>query len=115
MNNRNFNATLLTYYLTKKLGQYYTITEILNPMMKDLKVNPYILGFRIKVVGRLTRAERASFSVHSHGPIPLSSTSAKIDYAIDTRNLRFGMVAIKMWLLKSDLAKSHYYFYSFLY
>ena len=101
--------------MTKKLGQYFTINEIIYPVIRDLKVNPYILGFKIQVAGRLTRAERASFTVHSYQSVPLSTATSNIDFALDFTNLRFGMVAIKMWLHKKSSAKTHYYYFSYLF
>ena len=107
---RNISAAHLCNYITIKLGQYFRINEILYPVIKLLKNTNGLEGFRILIVGRLNRRERAAHMIRSKGSIPLSTKNKFIDYAADFKIMRFGMVGIKIWIHRK---MSRPYFYTF--
>jgi hypothetical protein len=110
MHTKNTNAYLIANYICHKLGQYFYIKQILSPVMRDLKRQKFLKGFKIIVAGRLTRKERAAFLVRKRGSVTLSKNSAFIEQATQAKNLRFGMVGVKVWLMrKSDTYKPYYY------
>jgi len=110
LHNRNYNAQFLLNYLLVKLGQYYKIQQILNPLVNNLKRMPFVKGFRFIVSGRLTRKERAFFIVKSARRMPLSSHDSRIDSAADFKIMKFGVVGIKIYLLYKDTPPFYYFF-----
>nr|ADD25161.1 ribosomal protein S3 [Didymium iridis]ADD25162.1 ribosomal protein S3 [Didymium iridis] len=112
MNNLNLNADFLLNYFMIKLGQYFSLNEILSPILRRLKRLTDLDGFRIIFSGRLTRKERAAYIVRSHKSMPLSTYKAKIDYASGFKIMKFGVVGIKIYLLYTN-AVPYYYFYEF--
>jgi hypothetical protein len=47
--------------MVKRLMQRYSIIEVMNPIIRDLKANPKIIGFRVNCAGRFTRQQMASY------------------------------------------------------
>lgn len=109
MNNKNITAKLLCNYFVKKLSQKYTIFEIINPVVRDLKKNKSILGFKISFAGRLTKKQRAGIFIKRVKSVPLNSISSIIDYSLDTVILRHGVSCVKVWLHKNLSFKSFFY------
>ena len=107
---RNISAALLINFITLKLGQYYSIQQILRPLLRELKSIDYLKGFKLIVAGRLTRQERAAYIVRQSGKFSLVTKSHIIDYAENVKILRFGAVGIKLWLHTSNLRPSFYCF-----
>jgi len=112
LHNRNLSAQFLVNYIIIKLGQYFYLNSIINPIIYRYKRLNVINGFRIIISGRLTRKERAAYIVKSHKSMPLATAKVKIDYASDFKIMRFGVVGIKVYLLcSSDIP--YYYFFEF--
>ncbi len=109
LNNENVTAKFLCNYFVKKLSQKYTIFEILNPVVRDLKKNPNILGFKLSCAGRLTKKQRAGLIVQRFNSVPLSTLNSIIDYSLDTVILRHGVSCVKVWLHKSIFFKPFYF------
>ena len=103
-------AAQICNYISIKLSQYFKLFEILTPVIRVLKRANTIKGFRILVVGRLTRRERAAHIIRHKGSIPLSTKTKNIDYAMDHKIMRFGVVGIKVWLHLRSLRPSVYQF-----
>ena len=94
---RNLRANHLVNYISVKLSQYFKLPEIMSPLYRLLR-QKNLLGYRILVVGRLNRRERAAHIMRQRGSIPLSSKKIYVDYAQDFKIMRFGVVGIKVWL-----------------
>ncbi len=107
---KKISAAQVCNYITIKLGQYFKLYEILQPTIRKLKHTNMIKGFRILIVGRLTRKERGAHIVKQHGSVPLSKKDKYIDYASDYKVMRFGVVGVKIWLYTKDISP---YFYIF--
>jgi len=71
---------------------------------------PSIKGYRFIISGRLTRAERASFILKSHGTMPYSRQDVRIDVASGFKIMKFGVVGIKIHLLYNNTPPYYYYF-----
>ena len=110
MTPKNITAEFLSNYFCCKFFQYFTLGEIIYPIMKLLKAASYIVGFRIVVSGRLTQKERAVYGVKTYKRTSRTYLQNNIDYASGFRIMRFGMVVFKIYLLHT-----HYnpYFYMF--
>jgi len=107
---RNTSALMITNYILVKLDQYFTIFDILRPILRELKQSNTLNGFRIVVAGRLTRKERAAYILRQHGRVTLGTKSKFIDYATDAKIMRFGVVGVKVWF---HLRKSYPHSYNF--
>ena len=107
---RNVSAQILLKYILQKLGQYFTIQEILKPIIFDLRSSPLLNGFKIIIAGRVTRKERAAFLIKKAGNLPLNKKVAKVDYAANAKIQKFGMVGIKVLLYEKRVRTSYYKF-----
>jgi len=110
MHVRNISASFITNYIIIKLGQYFTIRDILHPVLRRLKNTSYIKGFKIIVAGRITRKERAAYLVRHFGDVTLGTKSCNIDYAADFKIMRFGVVGIKVWFHLTTIRPYYYVF-----
>ncbi len=57
-------------------------------------------GVKVRVAGRLNGAEMARNEMFTEGQIPLSTLRENIDYKLTEANTKFGIIGIKVWLLK---------------
>jgi ribosomal protein S3 len=64
-------------------------------------------------VGRLTRKERAAFLVRRGNAITLSKKQEKIDYSSDAKILKFGMSAVKCWIIKKEIPALYVFRFKF--
>lgn len=100
LNRYNITPGLLLNYLIIKLGQYFPLSAIVRPLLRQLRRDPTIRGFRLVASGRLTRKERAAFTVRIIGSMPFSRRMDTIDYAMGVTKTRFGAVGLKVFLRK---------------
>jgi len=100
LNRYNITPGLLLNYLIIKLGQYFPLSAIVRPLLRHLRRDPTIRGFRLVASGRLTRKERAAFTVRIIGSMPFSRRMDTIDYAMGVTKTRFGAVGLKVFLRK---------------
>jgi len=93
------NARLLIHYITRKLRFGFRLNKIIYPLLRGLhkKYN----GLQIKCLGRFTRRQRSSKHIFKYGRIPLSTSSANIDYALGNVTLKYGACGIRIWLYKN--------------
>jgi hypothetical protein len=112
LHNQNLSAQFLVNYIGIKLGQYFDLNTILNPIIRRFKRQDSVNGFRFIITGRLTRKERAACIVKSYASMPLASSSIRVDYAFDFKIMRFGVVGIRIYLLTNE-DKPYYYFFEF--
>ena len=98
-NKFRFNSSLVLNYILIKLGQYFTIHEIVNPLSFYIKSLTSISGYKILITGRLTRKERAAVMIRSGKRMPLSTIKANVDYSAGFKIMKFGLVGIKVYLL----------------
>ena len=110
INNANITASLITRYFIRKLLHGFLVHEIIYPVLKDLKQNRNIQGFRLLCSGRFTRKQRAMIKWNRYKKMPLSTITANIDYSTSSIPLKFGVGAFKLWLYlrkkPSDSSKS---------
>ena len=114
-NKFRFNSSLVLNYILIKLGQYFSIHEIINPLSYYIKGLTSISGYKILITGRLTRKERAAVMIRSGKRMPLSTIKANIDYSAGFKIMKFGLVGIKVYLLlnKSDLLNLYKFKYNY--
>ncbi len=55
-------ASFVAFYLSRKILQNFQIRDLFGPVSKDLRrivsSTPYLLGYKLQFVGRLTRRDR---------------------------------------------------------
>lgn len=105
MHSNNYNASLICNYIKIKLSQYFTIQDVFFKLLKHISS---LKGFKISIVGRLNRRERASIIIKRKKITTLACKSQDIDYAMDSLIMKFGIVGIKIWLVH---LKSKPFFY----
>ena len=77
----------------------------LNNLKSRIKIHSRsnnIKGYKMHLVGRFTRKQRASSYWFSRGKVPLSTVSALVDFAYYTVPLKNSAITVKVWLYKSS-------------
>lgn len=110
LHSRNLSANLLVNYIITKLRQYFTIQDIMNPLINDLNKSKLFCGYKIIIAGRLTRKERAAYMVYKDGTTPSNSMGQYLDYAADHLAMKFGAVGVKIWLHVMETRPPYYYY-----
>lgn len=97
-------APFVAFYLARKFEQDFTIKELFKPICRDLKRiatrTPYLLGYKLQFVGRLTRRDRLRTSWVMGGKVPLSTITANVEFGNDFGVLRNGVCSIRVWLYR---------------
>jgi small subunit ribosomal protein S3 len=62
-------------------------------------------GIKVMVSGRLGGAEIARSEKFIEGKLPLSNFKADIDYAVHHAVTTFGVIGVKVWIYKGDIAR----------
>uniref|UniRef100_UPI0032B1D386 30S ribosomal protein S3 n=1 Tax=Candidatus Karelsulcia muelleri TaxID=336810 RepID=UPI0032B1D386 len=60
-------------------------------------------GIKIKISGRLNGAEMARTETYKEGRIPLSTFRADIDYYMTESHTDYGLIGIKVWIMKGEI------------
>ncbi len=69
-------------------------------------------GIKVQVSGRINGAEMARTETYKEGSIPLSTLRADIDYAIAEANTTYGIIGIKVWIMKGEIYQKRKNLYS---
>ena len=88
-------------YIIIRLKQRFKVTQIITPIIKDLKRRKNILGFKFSFSGRFSRREMATYEWFVEGPVSLSTVDSKIEYRQFPILLKDGICGIKIWINKS--------------
>lgn len=102
--NDRVSAPFLAYFLSRKFEQNFTIKDVLNPVGTELlrlkTETPFLLGYKIQFIGRITRRARLMRSWRMAGSVPTSKAAARVEYAHEFGRLRNGVCSIKVWLYR---------------
>lgn len=60
-------------------------------------------GIKVQISGRLNGAEMARNEIYKDGRIPLHTFRADIDYAIGEALTTYGLIGIKVWIMKGEV------------
>ena len=63
-------------------------------------------GVKIMVSGRLGGAEIARSEWYQEGRLPLHTLKADIDYGLAEAHTTYGLIGVKVWLYKGEMAKT---------
>lgn len=102
--NDRVSAPFLAYFLSRKFEQNFTIKDVLNPVGAELLrlklETPFLLGFKVQFIGRITRRARLMRSWRMSGSVPTAKAEARVEYAHEFGRLRNGVCSIKVWLYR---------------
>ncbi len=104
----NVTASHVTNYILFKLRNFFSINQIVKPLLREFQRKNIVKSYRIMVVGRLTRKQRAWHLIRQNQGVTLGSKKLIMDYSQDTVALRFGAVGVKVWLVYYD--KNPYFY-----
>jgi small subunit ribosomal protein S3 len=62
-------------------------------------------GVKVEVSGRLGGAEMARTTKEREGRVPLSTLQAHIDYGTANAKTTYGIIGVKVWIYKGDIAR----------
>ena len=63
-------------------------------------------GIKVRVSGRLNGAEIARTEWYQDGRLPLHTLKADIDYGMAVSQTTYGVIGVKVWLYKGEMAKA---------
>ncbi len=63
-------------------------------------------GVKVRVGGRLNGAEIARSEWYQDGRLPLHTLKADIDYGQAEANTTYGIIGVKVWIFKGEMAKA---------
>jgi hypothetical protein len=85
-------------FIIIRLQQRFKVSQIIVPIMKNLKENKSVLGFKFSFSGRFSRREMATYEWFVDGAVPLNTINAKIEYKQFPVLLKDGICGIKVWI-----------------
>jgi small subunit ribosomal protein S3 len=63
-------------------------------------------GIKVRVGGRLNGAEIARTEWYQDGRLPLHTLKADIDYGLALAKTTYGIIGVKVWIFKGEMAKA---------
>ncbi len=117
LDKNDITASFLSRYLSRKLEMRFRVNELLGPIGKDLRLliknTPFLRGYKIQFVGRLTRRDRVRTSWSVGGSIPLSTVTAQIEHSFSLGILRNGICCLRVWLYRHKSFGNYNYNYKY--
>jgi len=92
------SANALAYTIGKLLKNRLKTHRIFNFLKKWYKIQKLLIGFKVRLNGRITKSDKASTQVLTCGRIPTNALSYKIDFSSSDVQLSSGTVGIKVWI-----------------
>jgi small subunit ribosomal protein S3 len=100
LKNQFEDANLIARYIADQLERRVPFRRVVKKTIKKVKLTE-IKGIKIQVSGRLNGVEIARSEWKRDGKIPLHTLRAKIDYTKYAALTIYGIIGIKVWLLKN--------------
>ena len=98
--NADLNAGLIADYIVELLEKRTPFRRAIKDALERVK-SASVIGIKIQVSGRLNGAEMARTEWIREGRIPLQTISADIEYSAKEAKTIYGLLGIKIWLLKN--------------
>lgn len=100
IDNNSVTAIFLARYIARKIEMKFTIRELFNPISREMRIlmrrTPFLLGYKLQFVGRLTRRGKVRTTWRLGGSIPASSMDAQIEHAFYLGILRNGACSVRV-------------------
>lgn len=99
--NQFLDATLIGKFVENQLEARIPFRRIIKLIFQRIKINNNIIkGIKIQISGRLNGIDIARSEWKRIGMIPLHTLMAKIDFNHQIAKTIYGIIGIKVWLLK---------------
>ena len=96
------DAFLLAEYIAQQLEKRVAFRRTIRMAVQRAQ-RAGVLGLKIQVSGRLNGAEIARTEWTREGRVPLHTLRAEIDYATKVASTTYGVLGIKVWVLKGEV------------
>ena len=110
-NTSELSIEVIKKFIIVRLQQRFKISQIIIPIMKNLKENQNILGYKFSFSGRFSRREMATYEWFVDGAIPLNTINAKIEYKQFPVLLKDGICGIKIWINRKFKEENNFIVY----
>ena len=101
-NTNELTIDIIKKYIIIRLQQRFKVSQIITPIIRNLKDNKNILGFKFAFSGRFSRREMATYEWFVEGKVPLNTINSKIEYKQFPILLKDGICGIKIWVTRAD-------------
>nr|WRW10617.1 30S ribosomal protein S3 [Ascoseira mirabilis] len=101
--NSYIEAPILVDVIIHKLERRVTFRKCIRDTIQRYKVETDLKGIKVQISGRLNGAEIARTEWVREGRVPLQTIQANIDYSYKTAQTTYGILGVKIWLLKNEI------------
>ncbi len=106
------NVNIVGAYIINKLKLRFKIFQVISPVLRDLKSNKSIKGFKFSFCGRFSRKEMATCQWFSNGKVPSNTLNSFIEYKLFTVILKDSLCGIKIWITRRKKYSKKYTHFS---
>lgn len=108
---RNLSRFFKYYYLNYCYKSGYNSLNInfLKSRIKKSTKGTNLMGYKMYLMGRFTRKQRAGHLWFSKGKTPLTSIMSFVDFAYHSLALKNSTITVKIWLYKNNDLDNRYY------
>ena len=92
------SASVVAYMVAEGLEKRMPFRRVLKSTVEKVMAVREVRGVRIVLSGRLGGADMSRTEQIKKGQIPLQTFRANIDYAMESANLPYGVLGIKVWI-----------------
>lgn len=103
IHHRTLDALLLANNLATKISNRVFYKKAIKSSINDAFFRMDAEGIKVQVSGRINGAEMARTESYKEGRIPLSTLRADIDYATSEAITTYGVIGIKVWIMKGEI------------
>lgn len=114
IHHRSLDALLLANNLATKISNRVFYKKAIKNAINDAFFRMDAEGIKVQISGRINGAEMARTESYKEGRIPLSTLRAEIDYAISEAITSYGVIGIKVWIMKGEIYNKRKNLYSML-
>ena len=97
----DIHATLLAQFIANQLVRRVAFKRAVRKAIERAQAQE-IKGIKVQIAGRLNGAEIARTEWVKEGRMPLQTLRADIDYATASAKTIYGILGVKVWLLKGE-------------
>lgn len=95
-------AALVAHYICRQLKRRIPARRVANSAI-NTAVDKGVKGIKIQIKGLLSGSNTIARAENfKHGPVPLQTLRADIDYAQLNCNLLFGTIGVKVWIYRGE-------------
>jgi len=99
------------YYINNcyKLGYEKLKINFLRERVSKKTKGSNLMGYKMYLMGRFTRKQRAGHLWFSRGKVPLTAIMSFVDYAFHSLALKNSTITVRIWLYKyNNIENKHY-------